>query len=593
MKKGNPISILACLLAFSLVLSSCGSTGGSQAAATTTSGSSSKSATPKIFNWSQLSPIGTLNPHTTEKAIEVEIIDLLQAYLYQWKPSKDGKSGYLDANLALEKPTASADGSTWQIKINPKAKWSNGDPINADTFMYSWKMALDPKMLNSPGGTTCGTNYIKVENAMAYYTQVSTGKPVTWEAVGFKKVDEYTVSIKTEGKFTQQEVMQHFAWRTTGPVYEKLYEAGMDASKLTTRYGTDIDKFVCSGPFILKTWSKGSEHILEKNTNYLHTENTKLDGMRVRVVADEGTKMQLFEKGELDYILLATSSLDKYAEDPRVKTFDSALIRDIEINRTNPDKPILHNKNFLKAMFYAMDRTAMAKLVYGIPSPFIVSTRSMALDDGTKFRDLPGAKAYLAPNNGYNPTLAKELFDKALVEEKLTKVSLQLLYTDATEATRILSEYMQKKLPELFGADKFELKLQATTTGLDIMKASLKTQPNSYDLCWIGWNLGAESFSPASKFQLYLSDSSRRCANYGNKQIDTLYAQALSDEIRGDKKKVAELAMEMEKTFLEEVLNIPIFQVTSYAMYANRVALSVNSNYPGIGWGWEFMDIKS
>ncbi len=546
---------------------------------------------PKIINLSLTAPASTLNAYVTELS-EIEIIDYVQACLYQWVPSADRKSHFLNSELASGKPTVNADGTTWQIKINPKAKWANGDPITADSFIYSWKMALDPKMLNTPGGPTCGKNYITVKNALEYYTQVSTGKAVAWADVGLKKVDSTTLSITTEGKFTQREVMQHFAWRTTGPVYEKLFEAGMDASRRTTQYGTSIDKYMPSGPFKIKSWTAGADIVLERNPQYLHDEIINLDGMKWRVVADAGTRLQLFEKGELDYVPLSVSTIAKYEDDPRLVMYDTPNIRCIEINRTNPDKPILHNKKFLTALYYAMDRQAMARLVYAIPAPLIISTRSIALDDGTKYRALAIAKANVPENYGYNPKLAKEYFDKAMAEEKLTKLTLQLNYFETIDATKVLSEYLQKRLVQVFGPDKFELKLQGLTTALDIMKASLSKQPASYELSWMGWALTAESFSPAAKFQVYTSNSSRRVANYGNKEIDALYGEAISDAVRSDDEKVVKLAAKMEKIFLDEVLSVPVIQVQNYVLISDRIKTACIENQPGFAtWGWEFADI--
>ena len=323
---------------------------------------------PKIMNLSLTAPATTLNAHVTEMS-EIEIIDYVQACLYQWVPSADRKAHFLDAELATGKPIPGADGTSWTIKIDPRAKWADGEPITADTFIYSWKMALDPKMLNTPGGSTCGKNYITVKNALAYYTQATTGNAVSWADVGLKKIDDRTLSIVTDGRFTQQEVMQHFAWRTTGPVYEKLYEATMDSSRRTTQYGTSMEKYMPSGPFKLKSWASGSDMVLERNPAYLRTSVIKLDGMRWRVVADASARLQLFEKGELDFLPLSINTLAVYEDDPRLVISDTPNIRCIEINRTNPDKPILHNKNFLKALYYAMDRQAMAKLVYGLPAP--------------------------------------------------------------------------------------------------------------------------------------------------------------------------------------------------------------------------------
>jgi len=548
-------------------------------------------ATPKIINLSLTAPATTLNAHVTELS-EIEIIDYTQACLYQWVPSPDRKAHFIDAELAAGKPAPGADAFTWTIKIDPAAKWANGEPINADSFIYSWKMALDPKMLNTPGGPTCAKNYIAIKNALAYYTQVSTGKPVAWADVGIKKIDDRTLRITTEGRFTQQEVMQHFAWRTTGPVYERLYESGMDAGRRTTQYGTSAERFMPSGPFLVKSWASGSDIVLERNTNYLRPRMIKMDGMRWRVVADAGARLQLFERGELDYVPLSGSTLARYEDDPRLVAYDTPNIRCIEINRTNPDKPILRNKNFLRALYYAMDRKSLAKLVYGLPAPLIVSTRSIALDDGTKYRSLPFAKAIVPANNGYDPVLAESYFLKALAEEGLTKVTLQLNYFENIDATKAMSEYLQKHLAKVFGPARFELKLQGSARALDIMKASIATEPASYELSWMGWNLTAESFSPAGKFQVYLSDSSRRVANYGNKEIDALYYKAVSDDVRGDKQEVARLAAKMEKIFLDEVLSIPVIQAQNYVLIAERVKTACIENQPGFAtWGWEFADL--
>lgn len=546
---------------------------------------------PKILNLSLAAPASTLNAHVTELS-EIEIIDYVQACLYQWIPSADRKTHFLDAELAAGKPVPSPDGYTWQIKISPKAKWANGDPVTADSFIYSWKMALDPKMLNTPGGPTCAKNYVTVKNALEYYTQQTSGKPVAWADVGIKKIDSNTLSITTDGKFTQQEVMQHFAWRTTGPVYEKLYEAGLDSSRRITKYGTSADRYMASGPFRVKSWSAGADIVLERNPAYAHAELTKLDGMKWRVVADAGTRLQLFERGELDYVPLAVNTLAKYEDDPRLVTYDTPNIRCIEINRTNPEKPILHNRNFLLALYYAMDRKAMAKLVSAVPAPLIISTRSIALDDGTKFRDLPIAKANLPENNGYDPQKAKELFDKAMAEEKLPKLTLQLNYFETIEVTKILSEYLQKRLVQIFGADRFELKLQGFAKALDIMKASIGKEPASYELSWMGWSLTAEAFSPTAKFQVYTSNSSRRVANYGNKEIDALYAESITDFIRGDNEKSAALAAKMERIFRDEVLSIPVIQVQNFVLISDRVKTACIENQPGFAtWGWEFADI--
>lgn len=73
-----------------------------------------------------------------------------------------------------------------------------------------------------------------------------------------------------------------------------------------------------SGPFVIESWSKGTEVSYVKNENYLHADEIYLDGINVRVIADESTRLELFEKGELDFLTLGTTGQAQYGDDPRV-----------------------------------------------------------------------------------------------------------------------------------------------------------------------------------------------------------------------------------------------------------------------------------
>ncbi|MDP4121369.1 MAG: ABC transporter substrate-binding protein, partial [Bacillota bacterium] len=150
--KRRVTAVIACFLAIATIFTACKTTGN-------TSQTSGGQIGNKVLNYPLTSAPTTMNAHVTEQ-VDTNVIDLVQGNLYRWVPSSDGSKATLAPDLAAGEPTVSADGLTWTIKIDPNAKWSNGDPINADTFIYSWKMALDPALLNAPAGATCGVNYI-------------------------------------------------------------------------------------------------------------------------------------------------------------------------------------------------------------------------------------------------------------------------------------------------------------------------------------------------------------------------------------------------------------------------------------------------
>ena len=88
----------------------------------------------------------------------------------------------------------------------------------------------------------------------------------------------------------------------------------------------------------------------------LHADEIKLDGVNVKVVNDTGTQMQMFESGQVDYISLSADGYAKYEEDPRTVIYGSRVVRQIEINRSSTEKPILGNQKFRQALYYATDR---------------------------------------------------------------------------------------------------------------------------------------------------------------------------------------------------------------------------------------------
>lgn len=555
---------------------------------TTGTGESQAQEGKKIFCWSSTNSASNISPFQGN----TDIIDYIHANLYRYVANEAKDAAILAPDLAAKEPYTE-DGYTWIIELNPEAKWANGDPINADTFMYSWKMALDPKIsYATPSGLA--RNFIEVAGAYEYYTQGSTGVAVDWEDVGFKKVDDHTLSVTATEKYTAVDVMRHFQMRYTGPVYEPLYEAGMNSDRSATTYGTETDQIMACGPFCLVSWTKGTERVFERNDNYVHADEIKLDGMDVRVVQDELTQLELFQNGEIDYLQLGSNGEGRYGDDPRTYTYESGVVRGIEINFENPDKPYLNNLNFRKALYYGIDRSPVAKVTGNIPADYFLPTSYAMYADGTKFRDLPGAGDYLKPDASYDPELAKEYFEKALEETGVDKVSLNLIYNEAVEDLRAASEYIQSSLTELFGADRFELKIAAmnNSAAVELMRTSQQGPTNGWDLCWGGWDLTAAVFYPNRKFEVYLSTDSRRFSQYNDKNLDELYNQSISEECRLDEVKRGEVTMEMEKELLGQVLQVPVYQQVSKYIHSDRVILAVEDRLNILGFAWIYMDME-
>ncbi len=550
---------------------------------------------PKILNLPSVRPAATANIHLASLDADGEITSLITGTLYTWLPTADRSGAELVPELADGKPVdVNGDGKVWHIKVRQDAKWENGEPINADSFIYSWKMGLDPVLVNAQA-SSLSRNYIEIEEAVKYFGQASSDPKIeiAWEDVGIKKADDHTIELTLTGSYSDVEVMRHFTMNSSGLVYEPLYEAQMNADRTATQYGTASDKLLSSGPFKLAKWVKGAERVFEANPNYVHASRIKLDGIVYRVVEDAGTRVQMFESGELDYVGLDAEGIKTYAEDPRVLPGASRYVRQLEINHTHPDYPIFANTNFRRAMYHAIDRATIADLSNTIPAPWIVPYTSVAYSDGTLFRNLADAAGYVSDNYGYDPELALQLFNTAMEEEGLTKLSFVLNYVTTVNDHVIISEFLQESLPQIFGEDRIEIELAGLPSpqNLQNLKAS-PTNPKAYAMAMSQWSLSAGDFAPNRIFEVYTSTYARKNGPYSSARLDALYAQSIQDEVRKDERRVAELAMEMEQVYLEEVINVPVNQTTSVGLIADRVSLPLDERHTSIGWGLTYAEIK-
>ena len=549
-----------------------------------------KPAEPKIYKSYSTATAANAYAGIAQSTADIDIQSRIAGTLYKVLPI-DGKAVLSPLMADGEPIDVNGDGVTWDIKLKKDLKWENGDPINADTFVYSMKMALDPKLVMAKA-SGAASNYIKILNGSAYYQQGKEGNtPVAWEDVGFKKMDEYTVRVTCDAQATKTLVMRHFASRLTTPIYEPLFKECLSADGTTTTYGSTADKIMSCGPFKIKNWQVGAVREYEKNPNYVRADLVKLDGVKITVLEDSGAALQLFEKGEINSVTLNTAGKAKYGDDPRINIVPSRRVYCIEFNTYNTEKPILNNENFRKALYYATNRLEMSKLTDAIPSPGIVGARSTAQADGTKFRELGDQAGYLPANYGYDPALAKEYFDKAMQEAGLTSLEITLL--GKSNEAEAYSEYLQETWQNIFGTDKFKLSINLLPSSqASATRKAWKTNPNAYEIVLASWDLTAGDSSPIKALSPYTTSYSSRNAPYDSyTELNDLYAESQLPENRLDEAKQNEIALKMEKYMVEHAVAIPTVNGVSYNMFSDNVILPLESWDIELQWGTEFFDL--
>ena len=584
--------VLALVLAMLMVLSlvACGGEKPSSTPGSTTSTPTepSKPAEPKIMKLAfATAPASAWSPASTT-ASSLGLQGYIVGRLYAQMPV-NGKAA-LVPQLAAEEPIdVNGDGLTWNIKISPNAKWENGEQINADTFLYSFKMTLDPKLVMS-NGSSLGKDSITIVNASAYYGQAKEGAaPVAWEDVGFKKVDDMTIQVVLKSPANATLVMRHFTKFNASPIYQPLFEQCLAADGASTTYGTTQDKIISSGAYKIAQWVDGASYVLEKNEHFAKADAIQLDGVNFTVIEDAGTRLQMFEKGELDSVSLDAAGRAQYGDDPRVNVEGGRRVYSIEFNTANTNKPIIANENFRLALLYATNRVELGKMVAQEPALSLVSATSIAREDGTSFRELAAAAGYQPANNGYDPELAKQYFAKALQETNQTSVEITIL-CNSTMADRC--EFLQENWQTVFGTDKFKLNIDSQPSAqAGELRKGWKKDPNSYEITFCQWNLSGGDYDPITTLKNYVNSSSGRYAPYEYAELNAWYEEANAKYLL-DQEKRNELALKMDQYIIEHAVVVPLTYETSFSLISDRMISPMNESDVSLGWGLSYGDIK-
>jgi len=228
-----------------------------------------------------------------------------------------------------------------------EAKWSNGLPITAYDFAYSWKSMLDPSF--------------PAPNANMLYPILNAEEAkkglVSVDAVGVTALDEKTlvVTLKTPTPYFLNLTSFCAFFPVCKEVAQNHPEWADKASPL----------FTCSGPYTLTEWKHGNEFLLDKNSSHWDIDNISVDKIHISLVKDENTVLELFDQGKLDLVGMPFTNISVDAAETLCK---KGLLEACPVGRTlicsfNVHHPILSNLNIRQALSKAIDREAIASSV--------------------------------------------------------------------------------------------------------------------------------------------------------------------------------------------------------------------------------------
>ena len=211
----------------------------------------------------------------------------------------------------------SEDGLTWTFKLRKNSTWSNGTPVTAHDFEYSWKRTLTPE-------TAAEYSYIMADIVGSSTKEIQENGV---DGVGVKALDDYTLEVKLNRPVAYFAELVSF--QVFFPQNQAFVESCGDA------YGSAADKQLYNGPFTLTSWKMEDQFTMEKNPNYWDAANVKLNKINTKVVKDTGAEVSLYEDGQIDRAILSSDYVDKYKDSKELKTREVASIFMLQINGGN------------------------------------------------------------------------------------------------------------------------------------------------------------------------------------------------------------------------------------------------------------------
>jgi oligopeptide transport system substrate-binding protein len=181
--------------------------------------------------------------------------------------------------------TVSKDGTTVTFTLRDDGKWTNGDPVTAQDFEFSWKRTISPEL-----AADYAYQFFGIVGASEYNACKSSCDALR-DKVGVKALDDHTLQVKLTSPqpwFVQQ--VAHQSFLAVHPATVEKFG----------RKWTDPKNIVTDGPFKLARWDHDSRLDLVKWDGWRNADQVKLKRINGSMITEGTTALRAFEAGELD-----------------------------------------------------------------------------------------------------------------------------------------------------------------------------------------------------------------------------------------------------------------------------------------------------
>lgn len=429
------------------------------------------------------------------------------------------------------------DTLTYTFHLRKDGVWTNGDPVTAKDFEFAWSQALNPDVASD-----YAYFLYFIKNAEKYFNG-----EVTWDEVGVKVVDDYTLEVTMEQPTPYALFL--FSFDTLAPINQRFYEAvGADL------YSTEAQYFCTNGPFALTEWSHNDKIVMQKNDAWHGAADVEVEEIDWKIITDANAALSSFLAGDLDMVGLGTGELIKQATaaGATIQSYTDGTSFYIYFN--NNDQ-YLSNVNLRRALFNAIDEQKEIDTVWQNDNEPMTSFTApgVSATDGTSFAGKVGE--LYAPSRDQEK--AKEYLATALSELGCTVDDLSAhLSIDCGDSATSIAEasFYQEQWRQVLG-------IEVAVNSMITKQGSQNRKTGNYVMSVTGW--GPDYNDPNTFLDLWVTDGGNNQTGFSNERYDELIDLAAKET---DLEKRESYFIECEQIIADQLPIGPAFwRAPSYA----------------------------
>lgn len=453
----------------------------------------------------------------------------------------------------------SPDGLLWTFHLRPDARWTDGEPVTARDFAFSFERLLDPR-------TAAGyaSQLFVVEGARAFATDVDErGAPRrSFETVAIRAEDPVTLTVGLEHPFAP--FLDVLACPQLAPVSERQLAAMRERFPATwTVEWLRPEHLVTNGPFRLLERRANDRIRLAKFAGYWDAEHVAMETIDALAVEHAATALNLYLTGEVAWVdQLPADLVTRLA---RRDDFRSAPYLGTYFYRVNVTRPPFDDHRIRRALALAIDREAIVRKVtrcgeqplYACVPPGFEGFAGAAMRHaGTFAEDVEEARRLLAECGKSLPAIA--------------------IHYNTRELNRDVAEVIADSWRRNLGLAA-RLENQEWRVFLDTQKKT------DYDVSRSSWI--ADYADPFGFLEIFTTGNENNRTGWGDPRYDDLLRRAAA-ALEPER---AEILREAEAILMEELPILPIYAYASKNLVDPRLQgffENALDEHPPKSWSW-------